>query len=147
MFKVDFYDPDIPDQHMVTVNWGDGSPMEPEGRILEDGTVTGPLLNQGVGGYGSVTAEHVFTQNGSYTVQICVTDQVSVDGEGNKQPTAVSQTTCHPISVTSLDDGRHAAGCSLLQPGGSRPTAGLHADAAQQPAEAGAGLTATGLGG
>lgn len=146
MFKVDFYDPDIPDQHMVTVNWGDGSPIEPEGRILEDGTVTGPLLNQGVGGYGSVTAEHVFTQNGSYTVQICVTDQVTVDGEGNKQPTAVSQTTCHPIPVTVatmtdllLDVEASSSPAAIGQP--LAYMLSLH----NNPPEVGAGLTATNL--
>jgi CSLREA domain-containing protein/uncharacterized repeat protein (TIGR01451 family) len=146
MFKVDFYDPDIPDQHMVTVNWGDGSPVEPEGRILEDGAVTGPLLNQGVGGFGSVTAEHVFTQNGSYTVQICVTDQVVVDGEGNKQPTAVSQTSCKPIPVTVatmvdllLDVEASSSPVAIGQP--LAYTLALQ----NNPPEVGGGLTATNL--
>ena len=101
LFKIDFYDPDVPDLHTVTIDWGDGSPVESEGEVLADGTVTGPLLNEGNGGVpGSVTAEHIFTQNGVYTAEVCVTDNVIINGDGYKETTPASVTSCKDISVT-----------------------------------------------
>ncbi|HUM67212.1 MAG TPA: Ig-like domain-containing protein, partial [Chloroflexota bacterium] len=146
MFKVDFYDPDIPDQHMVTVNWGDGSPVEPEGRILEDGTVTGPILSQGVGGYGAVTAEHIFTQNGSFNVEMCVTDQVVIDGDGNKQPTAVSQTACKtiPVTVAMMTDLLLDVTASSNPVASDQPLAHT-LSLTNNPPAVGGGLTATNL--
>ncbi|MCL4263755.1 MAG: CSLREA domain-containing protein [Anaerolineae bacterium] len=146
MFKVDFYDPDIPDQHMVTVNWGDGSPVEPEGHILEDGTVTGPILSQGVGGYGAVTAEHTFTQNGSFNVEICVTDQVVINDDGNKQPTAVSQTSCKtiPVTVGTMTDLLLDVTPSSNPAASGQPLA-YTLSLTNNPPEVGAGLTATNL--
>lgn len=101
VFEVNFFDPDSADRHLVTVNWDDGSPVEPEGRLLADGTITGPLLAEGQdGGAGSVTARHTFSQDGVYDVQVCITDNVSVDSNGNKSPTATSVTACQSIPVT-----------------------------------------------
>ena len=104
IFAVDFVDPDAFDNHMVEIDWDDGNPAQPEGRLLEDGTITGPLLTEGRdGGVGNLFAEHVFTANGSYAVNICVTDNVSVDGNGDKSATADSLTTCDVMDVTVSD--------------------------------------------
>ena len=100
-FSITFEDPDNEDVNMVTVDWGDGSPVEAEGELLEDGTMTGPVLSEGVtGGTGSATAEHVFSSSGEYTVEFCISDNVAVDGDGNKSLTPASTTSCLPLAVS-----------------------------------------------
>ncbi len=100
MFTVHFYDPDAQDTHLVNINWGDGTPIEPEGKLLPDGTTTGPILSEGqAGGIGTVTAKHIFDQSGDYTSNFCVTDNVAVDANGNKTPTANSTMACHAVVV------------------------------------------------
>jgi uncharacterized repeat protein (TIGR01451 family) len=146
-FSVTFYDPDDQDINMVSVDWGDGSPPEPEGKLLADGTVTGPLLSEGqVGGYGSITAKHVFMQNGSFNVNMCVSDSILVDANGNKSLTASSTTSCKsiPVQVSDMVD-------MLLEiepsanplPVGSDLTYRL--TITNNPPDSGSGLTATGI--
>lgn len=72
-------DPDELDEHTVQVNWGDGS-IESEGEILTDGTITGPLIDFNPSGDGLITAQHVYTQLGTRSVQACVTDAASAAG-------------------------------------------------------------------
>ena len=100
IFNVTFYDPDAQDTHTVDINWGDGSPNEPEGKLLPDGTTTGPIVSEGkAGGTGSVTAKHVFSTAGDFSPNFCVTDNVSVDSGGNKHHTSASTTTCKTVPV------------------------------------------------
>jgi len=100
VFTITFEDPDDEDVNMVTVDWGDGSPVEAEGELLEDGTMTGPILSEGaMGGTGTVTAEHVFNSSDDYTVEFCISDNAAVDGEGNKSLTAESTTNCTTVAV------------------------------------------------
>lgn len=71
--NVGVFDPDPGDEHTMLVAWGDGT-AEPEGEILNDGTITGPLLDFNAGGEGLVHARHVYESAGQRSVQICVTD-------------------------------------------------------------------------
>lgn len=147
LFTVNYYDPDDLDTHMVTVNWGDGSPLETEGKLLEDGTITGPLLTEGqTGGSGTVTAEHVFHNNGSYTVSICITDNVLVDSNGDKTPTGSSTTGCKsiPVEVSAMADilMEIEPSANPMPVGGDMS---YHLKVTNNPPESGAGVTATGM--
>src|SRR6056297_2490306 len=71
--NVGVFDPDPGDAHTMLVAWGDGT-AEPEGEILNDGTITGPLLDFNAGGEGLVHARHVYSSGGQRSVQTCVTD-------------------------------------------------------------------------
>ncbi|HKL50621.1 MAG TPA: Ig-like domain-containing protein, partial [Wenzhouxiangellaceae bacterium] len=71
--NVGVFDPDPGDSHTMVVAWGDGT-AEPEGEILNDGTITGPLLDFNAGGEGLVHARHVYDSGGQRSVQTCVTD-------------------------------------------------------------------------
>jgi CSLREA domain-containing protein len=101
-FTVEYSDPDEAELHTVVIDWGDGE-VELEGKALEDGTITGPLLLQSTrDASGMVTANHVYTTSGNYTMQICVTDNMEMV-EDEKQPTAASTTTCKEIAVSVMD--------------------------------------------
>nr|NIM51703.1 hypothetical protein [Gemmatimonadales bacterium]NIR02135.1 hypothetical protein [Gemmatimonadales bacterium] len=56
-----FTDADVDDTHTATIDWGDGSPLEP-------GTVTE------AGGSGTVDGSHVYADDGVYTVTVTVDD-------------------------------------------------------------------------
>ena len=56
-----FTDLGVTDTHTATVDWGDGSAVE------------AAAVTQGAGS-GSVTADHVYGVPGTYTVEVCVTD-------------------------------------------------------------------------
>ncbi|HMB37801.1 MAG TPA: choice-of-anchor D domain-containing protein, partial [Wenzhouxiangellaceae bacterium] len=71
--NVGVFDPDPGDSHTMLVAWGDGT-AEPEGEILNDGTITGPLLDFNAGGEGLVHARHVYSSGGQRSAQTCVTD-------------------------------------------------------------------------
>lgn len=98
----DFSDPDTNDIHLLSVNWGDGT-IEPEGQTDAMGNATGPQLEETDQGLGRITADHVYTSPGPRTLDICVTDQVSVDGEGNKTPTSASLVDCEQALITVID--------------------------------------------
>lgn len=101
-FSVEYTDPDQDELHTVTVDWGDGS-QESEGEVLEDGTVTGPLLMQSTAdAAGMVSASHIYNANGTYTLRICITDQMTLV-EGINIPAAASTTSCKAIAVTVTD--------------------------------------------
>src|SRR2546428_1209507 len=58
------------DTHSATINWGDGT-------VTETGMVTeSPFGPPGstAGANGTVSGSHVYADNGSYTVKLCVTD-------------------------------------------------------------------------
>ena len=98
VLTVNFYDPDVGDINFARVDWGDGVVQDEV--PMNDGSLSGPILGEGdQGGYGTVTAEHVFAQNGAYTVQVCVRDNAVVDANGYKSLTAQSTTVCKEIAV------------------------------------------------
>lgn len=147
LFSVNYYDPDNQDRHLVTVDWGDGSPVEPEGRLLEDGSMTGPVLTEGqTGGSGSVAAEHGFEQPGSYEISVCVTDNVQVDANGNKTPTALSTTGCKsiPVQVAEMTDLILEVVPSYNPLPVDRDLT-LHINLTNHPPSTGTGLAATGI--
>ncbi len=72
-------DPDELDEHSVEVDWGDGT-VETTGEILPDGTITGPLIDFNPGGDGLITGSHVYTDTGSYTLEVCATDAAGATG-------------------------------------------------------------------
>lgn len=93
-------DPDELDEHSVEVNWGDGT-IEPEGEILPDGTITGPLVDFNAGGEGLITAQHVYTQLGSRSVQACVTDAASATGCAGFDVEVVAMTDLNVFDTAS----------------------------------------------
>ncbi len=141
-FEGTLTDPDAEDRHSLLVRWNDGSADEPEGDISMMGTITGPLLMERSTGDGSIRANHVFDNVGNFTVEFCVTDQVTGD---NKQPTADSLTLCSPIDVSVeelLDLSLALEGPDVLVRGQSSNY--LITLTNEQPAS-GSGLTATGI--
>lgn len=56
-----FTDPGIADTHTATVDWGDGSPVE-------------PAVVSGGGGSGVVAGAHTYSTDGLFTVTVCATD-------------------------------------------------------------------------
>lgn len=117
-FPVEVFDPDADEALSVTIDWGDGSPSEHDGVIMQnnvvvsgdfiqdDGTLpadyeaTGPLLNLAEDGNGSAVFAHAYTTLGDHVAQICVTDRVETLADGTKQATAGSQTTCTQTTFT-----------------------------------------------
>ncbi|MEM9303021.1 MAG: Ig-like domain-containing protein [Pseudomonadota bacterium] len=101
----DFRDPDtasgLVDRHRLDIDWGDGT-IEPEGSLDMTGLPNGPILNESGTGVGSITAEHVYTAAGRYTLSVCVTDQVA--DSAAKPPTATSLVGCGQAIVT-VNDG------------------------------------------
>lgn len=67
-----FTDADPQDTHTATVKWGDGT--QASGIVTE--TPGGP----GVPTTGAVSGNHVYADNGSYTVEVCVTDDGGAAG-------------------------------------------------------------------
>ncbi len=96
-----FDDPDPADQHTIVANWGDGT-VDPEGEQLEDGTLTGPVLDQSVGGNGYVRAPHTYTSVGNFQMEFCATDQVVLVNDV-KQPTAESVVTCEQATARVVE--------------------------------------------
>lgn len=62
-----FKDPGVLDTHTATVDWGDGTPIEPAA-VAEE-------LGEGI-----VTAGHAYEADGTYDVEICVTDDEGDEG-------------------------------------------------------------------
>ncbi|HRY15611.1 MAG TPA: Ig-like domain-containing protein, partial [Candidatus Competibacteraceae bacterium] len=70
------------DDHSVTVNWGDGSPVEVEGDFIEDeekARLEGIKLVKPLAGNGRGRAigQHIYTRTGDQTVQFCIRDDQS----------------------------------------------------------------------
>jgi CSLREA domain-containing protein len=146
-FAVNFFDPDEQDTHMVTVDWGDGSPVETEVPPNPDGSQDGPLLTESKGGGGgTASAEHTFDTTGSYNLSFCVTDNVTVDSNGYKHPTADSATACKFIPVDVI-----AAADILVQVNGPQNPSAAGQDMLYQLSltnhmpDSGSGVSASGL--
>ncbi|MFK7954812.1 MAG: choice-of-anchor Q domain-containing protein [Lysobacterales bacterium] len=138
----DFVDPDLDDLHGLTINWGDGT-VSPEGSINAMGQPTGPILEEGGIGPGRISANHVYANPGSYTLEVCVTDQMTDDGSG-KQPTANTTTGCAEANVTAIN----ALDLQLSSNGVSSALPGQLVSydlTVQNLAPASGGLTATGV--
>ncbi len=69
-----FTDPDNPDPHTATIDWGDGTPIE------------NGVVNQ-TGDQGAIAGEHTYLDNGRFTVTVCITG-------------AISGTTCDTFETT-----------------------------------------------
>jgi len=128
--NVGVVDPDPGDEHQLVVNWGDGI-TEPEGEILDDGTITGPLLDFNFGGEGLVHGRHEFTGTrrgtGQRTVEVCVTDSASLQSceaieidlvpmtdlavfeSGSPRAVPVGEPISYPIGLSNLQ-GENGAG-------------------------------------
>lgn len=75
-----FTDPDpmsTAAEYSASINWGDGSPASA-------GVITGP-----VGGPFTVSGDHVYAEEGSYTVTVTITD---IDNPGNTATTSATAT-------------------------------------------------------
>ena len=72
-FAAGVEDPDADDSLALVVDWGDGT-VEPQGEILNDGTVTGPLLDSNASGEGMINGQHIYQSVGQRRLQVCVTD-------------------------------------------------------------------------
>ena len=96
---VPFTDPDEQDLHRVSIDWGDGSAIELEGAPQSDGSLSGPLLQEGRGDSGVVVAEYLYTDEGTYPIEVCITDRIELDPNGVKTDTADSTTTCSTADI------------------------------------------------
>lgn len=72
-------DPEREDTHSVTVDWGDGT-MQSDGQILDDGSLSGPVLVASDGITRTLLAYHTYNTSGSYQVKITVTDSTGATG-------------------------------------------------------------------
>ena len=122
-FRLDweFIDVDPDELHTVVVDWGDGT-VESEGVIAANGEPTGPLLLQSGNGPGLISASHVYTSAGTRNIEVCLTDRMQLDGDGDKIPTPdLSLTACGSQQVEAVAglDMRLSAGASVqvVQPG------------------------------
>lgn len=76
-----FTDPGVLDTHTATVNWGDGSPSQPL------------AIDAGV-----MRSSHDYLADGTYTVEVCVTDNDA--GVGCDQAEITAAVTARPAAVT-----------------------------------------------
>lgn len=91
-------DPGVFDTHTVTVDWGDGSPIEPATLTGRPGSLI-------------IDAEHDYATAGTYTIEVCGTDEPGLAPDGgsgltaSKPPAdrdAVALTTCDTATATVL---------------------------------------------
>ncbi len=101
-----FTDPEPGDAHTSTINWGDGTPDEVG--FLQD-----------FGGSGTVAGDHVYADNGVYTVTVTVTDNHGASGSDTFTATisniapivdsgssfTVDEGTSHEMSASFNDPG------------------------------------------
>ncbi|MEZ4619994.1 MAG: Ig-like domain-containing protein [Caldilineaceae bacterium] len=73
-------DPEIEDTHSVTVDWGDGT-VQSNGQIMNDGSLSGPVINGSGGITRTLLAYHTYSRGGTFTVKATVTDNSGAKGE------------------------------------------------------------------
>ena len=95
--STDFIDPDPNEQHLLVVDWGDGT-VELETGV--DGG--GPELGQSGDGPGTINAQHIYTAAGTFIAEFCLTDRVTGE-DGSEVPTAHSLTGCNSVPITVID--------------------------------------------
>lgn len=93
----DFIDPDPDEQHLLVIDWGDGT-IESEVDVDSDG----PKLGQSGNGPGAISASHIYSSAGTFDVEICLTDRVTGD-DGSEVPTPESLTACNSFDVTAVE--------------------------------------------
>ena len=99
VLTVNFDDPDAGDVNMVQIDWGDGT-VEDEVPMPDDGSLPGPVMGEGeLGGQGTITGGHVYSQNGEFTINVCISDNAIIDEDGNKSLTTQSTTACQDVPV------------------------------------------------
>ncbi len=134
-------DPDVDERHQLVVNWGDGSPLQPQGEINMMGQITGPILFSNPSGNGTVLATHVFSNTGSYDVEFCVTDRV--DQAGNATAESIVNCSQAALNVEDMIDlTAEVGGPNVLIRGQS---ADYTVNITNQAPSSGNGLTATGV--
>ncbi len=87
-----FVDVEASQAHSASVDWGDGS-------ASQIGTVT-----QSDGLSGIVTANHVYVDDGVYTIEVCVTDNGNPDATGCSTVTATVANLAPTASITIIED-------------------------------------------
>ena len=96
---VTVFDPDPGADHIISIDWGDGTTPEHDGEVMVDGKpvsgpilnpdgtlpdntdTTGPIYSRGANGYGSLNAQHAYTKSGTYTIAVCATDKGPIPQE------------------------------------------------------------------
>ncbi|MEZ4869994.1 MAG: choice-of-anchor Q domain-containing protein [Caldilineaceae bacterium] len=79
-------DPEIEDTHSVTVDWGDGT-VQSNGQIMNDGSLSGPVITGSDGITRTLLAYHTYTSGGAFTVKATVIDSSGAKGEATTQVT------------------------------------------------------------
>jgi hypothetical protein len=117
-----FNDKGTLDTHTATINWGDGSPSE-AGTVSE--SPYGPPGSP-TGSSGTVSGSHVYTNDGSFTLTVCVNDD---DGSTSCDPlTAIinnSPPTADEISITTIEDTSVGVTLTGSDPGDDDLTFGI----------------------
>jgi hypothetical protein len=87
------------DTHTATVNWGDGTPTEPA--TVTESPFGPPGSTAGMAG--TLSGSHVYADNGSYTVTVCVTDD---DGATHCDTfTATVSNVAPTANIDTIGDG------------------------------------------
>ena len=95
---VTVFDPDPGADHRISIDWGDGNTeqdgqvtvngqpvsgpvLNPDGTLPDNVDTTGPIYSRGANGYGSLNADHAYSQSGTYTIAVCATDKGPIPQE------------------------------------------------------------------
>jgi len=97
-----FNDPELTPAHSATIDWGDGSPVE-DAQIVEP--------TEGVPG--SITASHVYADNGTYSVTVTVSDSDDASANASFQ---VSVANAAPVFTSTIEDDSILVGNTFVLP-------------------------------
>ncbi|MCK5217385.1 MAG: PKD domain-containing protein, partial [Methanosarcinales archaeon] len=86
-FLATFNDKGTSDTHNATINWGDGTAAEP-GTVTE--SPSGPRGSTS-GVSGTVSGSHVYADNGTYTMEVCITDDDGDSGCDTLEVTVINK--------------------------------------------------------
>ncbi len=73
-------DPEVEDTHSVTVDWGDDT-VQSNGQILDDGSLSGPMLTGSGGITRTLLGYHTYSSAGNYSAKVTVTDNSGASDE------------------------------------------------------------------
>ena len=85
-------DPEISDDLTIVIDWGDGV-VEVEGTALDDGTLTGPVINPSGTITRTILAYHNYETTGDFTLTLTVSD-----------PSGAFETVAIPVTVEVMAD-------------------------------------------
>jgi len=91
--SVSFTDLEAVQTHRATIDWGDGSPL------------TTGLVVQADGLAGSVAGSHVFADDGTYIVEVCVSDDGDPDAEGCETLRLTVANLAPVVTILDADSG------------------------------------------